>query len=172
MPADLPLPWRGGNHRGVVGVTRKQSTGDAPVARVATATSTPQSCSQRAGGETCSPDRANHLYPICLLGVQTESRPKLKRPPHLGGGRTSARLPRVCATRCLASRYATTLYLLPVPMSTGSRFLGLIGPGKPTGERPSLPRSNMPRSVRRQKSIAQATVILRPHSSPKRLIHL
>jgi len=77
----------------------------------------PQSCSQRAGGETCSPERANHLYPICLFDVQTENRPKLKRPPHLGGGRTSARLSRVCAARCSASRYATILYSLPSPMS-------------------------------------------------------
>jgi hypothetical protein len=58
-------------------------------ARIATAPSILQSSSQRAGGETCSPDRANRLLPLCLFGVQTESRPKLKRPQHLvvGGHR-------------------------------------------------------------------------------------
>ena len=124
----------------------------------------PQACRQRTGGEICSPDIANHPCPICFLGVQAESRSKLKRPPHLGGGRTSARLSRAYDTRCSASLSATILYSFPPSMSiVDSRS---HDPCEPRGEKPALPLSKIRRSIRRQKPIAEASVVLRPRSSP------
>lgn len=59
----------------------------------------------------CWASRIVHMAPDPVADIR-----KLERPPHHGGGRTSARLSRVCTARCFASRITRLIIRLSGPV--------------------------------------------------------
>ena len=162
MPADLPLPWRGGNHRGVGGVTRKQSTG----------------MLQLPGSQL---RRAPHSRAASVLAVKPvrQIEPIISFPSaslvcrQKAGPNSNARRTLVVGGRPLgflgfgprdALRPGMPLYYILSRRRCQQSILGLMGPCKTIGERSVHPRARRPRRFKRQKSIAEATAVLGPRA--------